>query len=349
MKRIVGVLAATLVGVVSLMLPQGSWAQEPGVPVGQPVVMPGIRLGAPYIGDLYFKSGEEVRVNEEVRGDAYVAGGRVEVDGRVRGDLLAAGGEVWIRGQVDQDLRVAGGEVTIDGQVDRNVTVAGGKVTLTDNALIAGNLVAAGGEVQVSDQARIAGKQVIKTPPQKDMNLKKDELMKPVQQAMSVLAGVAIVVKWLSTLVMGLLLVAVFPKTVGKMMAAGQKRAGNSLLWGAVFSLVAPIMGVLLLFTLIGLPLGLLTLVAVVVAWYVGKLVAMVYVGQYVLDKVKSHKLNLFAKGPNQYVSFLTGALVFLVLGLVPLLGWFAKLLLVWIGVGVLVQEKWAWYRQAEK
>lgn len=349
MKRIVVVLVAVVVWLVGLMVPKVSWAQTPGTQAGQPVIMPGIRLGGPYIGDLFFKSGDQVRLKEEIRGDAYLAGGRVEVEGRVRGDLLAAGGEVRIGGQVDQDVRVAGGEVVIDGRVDRNVTVVGGRVTIAEGAVIAGNLLAAGGEVQVSNQALIAGKQVIKSAQREQMKMEKSQLLEPVEQALSVMAGVIIVVKWLSTLAMGLLLVAVFPKTVTRMVSTAQKKLGNSLLWGLVFSLVAPIGGVLLLVTLIGLPLGLLTLVGTAVAWYIGKLVAMVYAGRFVMDKLGSKRLTLFAKGPNLYVSFLTGVLLFLVLGFVPLLGWFAKLLLVWVGVGVLVQEKLAWYNQAEK
>lgn len=349
MRRVIIGLIVTVVSLIGLVLPRDVWAQQSQARGNQPVVMPGIRLGAPYIGDLYFKSGEEVKVDEEVRGDAYVAGGRVEIDGRVRGDLLAAGGEVWVRGQVDQDVRVVGGEVTIDSQVDRNVTVVGGRVTVTEDAMIAGNLVAAGGEVRVSDRAQIVGKQVVKTPPQEKRETQGSQLFEPMQQALGIIAGVITVVKWLSTLVMGLLLVAVFPKCVTKMTDRAKKKPGRGLLWGAVFSLVAPVIGILLLFTVIGLPLGLLTLVALGVAWYIGKLVAMVYAGRYVMGKISSKKLNIFAKGPNLYVSFLIGIVLFLVLGFIPFLGWFVKLLLVWIGLGALVQEKWAWYRQTEK
>ena len=308
-----------------------------------------LSVGVPYIGDLYFKADGEVVIDEEVDGDAYLAGGQIQVDERVRGDLLAAGGEVRIDGRVDQDVRVVGGSVNLSGQVGRNVTVVGGTVSITKDAQITGNLVVVGGNVSVNERARIVGKTLIKTPPQEKVQKPRVKSLAAFEKAFGVVVSVLSAVKWLQFLVMGLLLIVLLPKTLTKLIKVSQKQAGRHLLWGIVGSIVLPVLAILSFLTIVGIPLGMIILALMIVAWYLAKLIVMIFIGYYILEKMNTQKIKIFKKDPGLYASFLLGLLVFLGLGFIPLLGWLAKLLLIWIGFGVLLQEKWVYYRQIEK
>ena len=308
------------------------------------------RLAMPYLGEVYFKTGEKIELDQDVMSDAYLAGGSVKVAGRVRGDLLVAGGEVVIDGEIDQDLRVAGGEVHLKGLVGRNVTMVGGRLVVDDQAQIAGSLVAAGGEVNVSDQAQIAGRKYIRTAPGDGIQKGKPATgMAPVKKFFGVMATVVSVVKWLSTLVMGLLLVALFPKTLTKMNANASKNVSKYLIWGLVASIVLPVIAVLSMFTIIGLPLGLMMMAVLAIGWYLAKLIAMIATGHFILIKANGRRLKIFEKAPSLYTSLLLGVAFFLILGYVPFLGWLAKLLLIWVGFGLLVHEKLACYKRVEK
>jgi len=307
------------------------------------------RLAMPYLGEVYFETGEKIELDQDVMSDAYLAGGSVKVDGRVRGDLLVAGGEVVIDGEIDQDLRVIGGEVHLKGLVGRNVTMVGGRLVVDDQAQIAGSLVAAGGEINVSDQAQIIGRKYIRTAPRDDMEKARSVGMEPIKQFFGVMATVVSVVKWLSTLVMGLLLVALFPKTLAKMNANASKKVSKYLIWGLVASIVLPVIAVLSMFTIIGLPLGLMLMAVLAIGWYLAKLIAMVAAGHFILSKANGRRLKVFEKAPSLYTSLLLGVVLFLILGYVPFLGWLAKLFLIWIGFGLLVHEKLAFYKRVEK
>lgn len=72
-------------------------------------------------GDLFVAS-ENVRVEGTVDGDVYVAGKQVEVSGHVTGDVLCACQSLRISGQVDGNVRNASNNLTVTGNVGRNVT-----------------------------------------------------------------------------------------------------------------------------------------------------------------------------------------------------------------------------------
>ncbi len=101
-------------------------------------------------GDDRFSAGEQVRLDEDVPGDAFVAAGRSLLEGRIEGDAVVTGGEVEVRGQVGDDLYAAGGDVRIEATVEGNVRAAGGTVRVARGADLKGSASLAGGRVEVA-------------------------------------------------------------------------------------------------------------------------------------------------------------------------------------------------------
>jgi cytoskeletal protein CcmA (bactofilin family) len=101
------------------------------------------------VGIDHFAAGSSVRVDRVVAGDLLAAGGQVDVAGRVRGDAIVAGGNVRLGGGLDKSLYAAGGQLTLAGAVANNVRAAGGEVTLLRGAEVGGNASLAGGRVEV--------------------------------------------------------------------------------------------------------------------------------------------------------------------------------------------------------
>lgn len=100
-------------------------------------------------GDDRYVAGDDVLLEEEVAGDALVAGGRSEVAGRVAGDAIVTGGTVDVRGEIGEDVYAAGGDVRVEATVRGNVRAAGGSVSLEPSGVVDGNATLAGGNVDV--------------------------------------------------------------------------------------------------------------------------------------------------------------------------------------------------------
>jgi MYXO-CTERM domain-containing protein len=102
------------------------------------------------LGQDRFMSGSDVRLEDEVFGDALLVGGSIDVMAIVHGDGAIAGHELDLRGPFRSDLYAAGGHVRLDGEVAGNARLVGGDVTLGPQAAIAGGVSIAAGRVDVA-------------------------------------------------------------------------------------------------------------------------------------------------------------------------------------------------------
>jgi cytoskeletal protein CcmA (bactofilin family) len=99
-------------------------------------------------GDVYL-SGERVKIEGTVDGDVFAAGKDIDIEGHVTGDVIAAGRSMRIRGQVDGNVRCAGNNVTITGTVGKNVTWFGDSVTLDASGKVGGGVTMFGGTLTI--------------------------------------------------------------------------------------------------------------------------------------------------------------------------------------------------------
>jgi cytoskeletal protein CcmA (bactofilin family) len=102
-------------------------------------------------GDIYL-SGERVRVEGTVDGDVYFAGKDIDIDGHVTGDVIGGCQSLRIRGQVDGNLRTAGNTGIITGNVGRNVTWFGDSVTVESTGKVGGTVSMFGGNLAIDGQ-----------------------------------------------------------------------------------------------------------------------------------------------------------------------------------------------------
>jgi cytoskeletal protein CcmA (bactofilin family) len=102
-------------------------------------------------GDIYL-SGERVRIEGTVEGDVFVAGKDIDIDGHVTGDVIGGCQSLRIRGQVDGNLRTAGNTGIITGTVGRNVTWFGDSVTVESTGKVGGTVSMFGGNLAIDGQ-----------------------------------------------------------------------------------------------------------------------------------------------------------------------------------------------------
>ena len=102
------------------------------------------------LGDDTFMSGNELRLEREVRGDAVLAGERITVAAPVRGDGVFAGGELELSGPFEQDVYAAGGQVHVTGNVAGSGRFAGGRVTFGPDSSARGGVSIAAGRAELT-------------------------------------------------------------------------------------------------------------------------------------------------------------------------------------------------------
>ena len=99
-------------------------------------------------GDIYL-SGERVRIEGTVEGDVFAAGKDIDIDGHVKGDVISAGRYLQLRGTVDGNIRSAGNTAVISGTLGKNMTWFGDAVTVDSTGKVGGGITMFGGTLAI--------------------------------------------------------------------------------------------------------------------------------------------------------------------------------------------------------
>jgi len=246
-------------------------------------------------------------------------------------DVNGSAGTLNIKGKVNGGITVNGNEIIIGNAVGKNVDVtlnSNGNLILLPQAKIAGNLnYEANTDSQLTKQN---GAEVIgQTSRQVGKDLSTD-WRSWATYAFSLL------VSFFSLLVVGLVLITLVPKIVLNIKAEMMSRPWPNILRGIGYAIVVPILAVVLMFTIIGFPLGLILIPLYLVALYLTKIFAAFTVGLYLL--------NYSAKGKKYGGSLIwplaLGLTLIIILGAIPFLGMLIKLALTFWALGAIVAVK---------
>jgi hypothetical protein len=244
--------------------------------------------------------------------DRIVLVGDVLVDrDEVAGDVVVADGDVVIRGTVDGDVIVADGDVTIRGAVDGDVVTFAGTATLGRRARVGGDLHYVDKEPVVTPGAQVDG-----------------ETKRFSGELKGVGAGIAIgfwIAVSVSLLLLGLLLALLAPRAADAIARTARAKIGSSILIGVGVFILLPIVAVLALVTVVGLPLGIILLLALVPLYAISYVTTAFVIGDRI---VKGSRIP----------AFIVGLLILRVLALIPIAGGLIGLLATIVGLGVLLK-----------
>ena len=367
------VIALLAVGLAAFTFAPTASLQTNSAPAPPAALNPDTTAAAPEHNDFLNAGENVDIKSEGATGDVVVAGANVKITGEVQGYVMAAGANVTVDAPIGNDLWAAGASVDVNAPVRDNAMLAGSSVTISDNAMIGGNAriaassvnilgrvtrnlqVGAANVVVASDiggNADLHGERVVIEPNavihgRLTIHSPNDPVISPQAQVMGGteyirsesgrkgiggwLSGWLIRFVWLS--ILGLFAVWFSSVWVNRVSDTLKRETGRSILTGLIAVIAAPILCILLLVTVIGIPLGVvlggITLVALMLS---GMFVAY-FIGGWITSQIKQWENSNLAK-------VLLGSLAVSIVIMLPWIGGLAKLLIVMFGVGAFIVER---------
>jgi hypothetical protein len=246
-----------------------------------------------------------------------VLSGRVEVEeDETLDNVVIFNGPALIAGHVKENVVAFNGNIRVTGQVDDNVIAFNGQAIILGSAEV-------GGDVRSSDEPVVAqGAQV--DGDVEEINFA--DVFSAVGVIFYILWWIALTI---SLLVLGLLFLWLAPRAAEAAVEVARTRVGASIGWGLAMFFGLPILSVIVLFTLLGAPLGFVGLFMLVPLVALGYVTSAYFLGRLILKK------------SNRFLAFLVGWGILRFVELVPVLGHLLSFAAIVYGIGALTVAAW--------
>ncbi len=320
-----------------------------------------INIDGKVTGDV-FCAGQSININGDVEGDVFCAGQSININGKIGGSLRVAGNSINLNGQVARngvaigasivtaasstigwDLLVLGNAYVLRGGIGRDLYGNAGKVNLAGQ--IGGNVDIKFGEQKNNDQPlTIAGTAKI------NGDVKYTSTNNAVIENGSVIKGQTVhnlpkvaarknnlsnlgwwwgkLISIFSALVIGLVLISFWREPIIKITDLMLAKIGPSFGWGIIALLLTPIIAIILLITIIGIPLSLILMALWLVALCLSKILAGILIGRGLLN-------NYWPKQKDSLISaMIIGVAIAYIIFSLPIIGGFISLLAMLWGLG---------------
>jgi hypothetical protein len=254
----------------------------------------------------------------EERDDFVVLTGRAEVgEGETFGNVVVFDGDAVVDGTVEDSVVVFNGNTTVAGTVAENVVSFNGLVTIRSGAEVGGDLVSRQTPV-VEDGATVRG----------ETRANPGELFRrPLPFFGLIAAWLAVSV---SVLVLGLLILWLAPRGADAVADVWRTATGPSVGWGLILLVGLPLLAIVLLITLVGIPFGVGLLLGLFLIYSVGYTLGALVVGGW------------FVKPPrSRMAAFLVGFAILRLLALIPFVAGLVGAAAAVIGLGALAVAVW--------
>ncbi len=306
------------------------------------------------IDDDFIAAGQSVINNGHVNGDIIAAGRTLSLVGNTRGNIRAAGYDITLKGitaknatiaantisidksaviygttmaaaqtvtvsgTLNRPLYAAGENIIIDGVVAGDVQVDARMLTVLPGAKISGNLSYAS-----DNDANVAPGTVAGTVTKKAPVITAKEFGK---KAEFTIANIFSKLWWIAgSFLLGALLIKIFgmffKDTPGTISASWLKYLGI----GILTLIVIPVASIILLVTVVGIPIAIVSIVGYVLLIFLAKIPVSIFIGDLIL------------KDKNIYLKLLAGLSILGLVYLIPYLGGLACFVVMLTGLGLLV------------
>ncbi len=263
---------------------------------------------------------KELRLNGTVGRNVMAWAGDVNFDEKstVNGTMTLGSGDSVLNGKLAGDLLSFSGSLQMDGNFGRNVMIRTGHLTIGPQTVIAGDTKAQlRREPEISPEAKF-GTPIQKTIIQHDSETSYSSPRYYWHQ----------VLLWGASFIFGLGLLLLVPGFFFDSVGAC-KRTLPAFGFGILFAIATPIMAIIVCITIVGIGVGITSLML----WAIALYAAQVVVGTWLGDRILGPSIGF---GPTLGHMAL-GLLILRVIGLIPYLGGWVSAVVICVGLGAFV------------
>lgn len=321
-----------------------------------------VRIEGRVEGDLY-AAGEYIFLTGDITGDVTAIGNDLTIEGSIGQDAYLVGRTISLkRAKVSDSLHVAGQDITISTDTLLGGSLLGAGSSIRSDATVARSLMLAGASIYhnapVLGETRLAGEDIT-LGPKTNINEDLTYFLSPengvIDNQAQVKGSTNVVTEpaewkqkrtideqnrrnfgyiWRAWSYVGMLLVGgiaiwLLKKPLDTAVSALHNQSLSALGTGLLISILTPPALLLLMFTVIGIPLALLTVPLYFILLYGGKIVISIALARTLFGAAS------FAKATPLFEMFV-GVTLYHLLKLIPVGGYFVSLLATWIGVGAI-------------
>lgn len=235
-----------------------------------------------------------------------------------------------VDGTVTEALFVISGTATVNGALNGDVTVISGTINLSESATVAKDVVLINSDINRTEGSMVGGSVHDRSFAFYDWQL----------TFLSVLfwIGTTIVI-----LFAGLLFAAIGGRQLNGAGNLISNRPGNVILAALIAGIGLPILAVVAIVTLVGIPVGIAMLIFLLPAlWFTGYLVAGTKLGNVILNRREGA-----TEAQHPYLAALLGLTILQFASLIPVLGFMLAWLAGAIGTGAVAYYAWRAWRGA--
>ena len=327
-----------------------------------------LNLTEPVAGDA-FLAGGQVAIATQIEGDLVAAGGEVSIGGNIGDDVYAAGGTVSLDAIVSGNVRIAGGDVTVgpatviagaasltggqvqfDGNTHDYLQVSAASVRL--NGVVHGDAELRSGDLSIGPETRIGGRLIYHGPSEpsvppgaeisggiefheSDVNLSFDP---PRDDLHDAARGIGSFFWFVGVFIAAVAFNLVAPGFAQRAAQFVGRDPLKSLGLGFAALVCAPILVILLLITVIGIPVGLILLTAYLLLLFLGWLTTATFIGQKILALFRA---NRAATTGWRFLALLVALLLLWFAGQIPYVGNWIQFAVLLAGMGALILAAW--------
>jgi hypothetical protein len=252
-----------------------------------------------------------------IDGDAVVA------SGESRGVVIVIDGNATIAGHAASVL-VIDGSVIIEGGTVDELVVIDGTVDARTGSVVTGNITLVDAEIQRAPGALIRGNIQHDTSYRLGEGLRIFGLIFGLGYALAVIIG-------------GLVVAAVAPQQTRHIGSIIADEPGRSILAALAAWIILPIVAIVAMVTIIGIPLGIAILVFLMPALaFIGYLAFGIRLGDYLIEKIRGQR-----ESDRPYLAVLLGIGGLVLVGWIPVLGSIISFLAACIGSGAIALAAW--------
>ena len=268
--------------------------------------------------DYLFAAGNSINIENATTKDAFVAGSQITITSSTIRDLYAAGQNVRIDSEISRNAYLAGDTVTINGAIYGDATVAAENIRIGKEAIITGTLkYPEDSKISISESAEISTKKTYKGSSNIEVKMTWVDILKST------------IYSYLSILLIAFILLSLGKKIFTKISKLERTTEKNlkMALQGLGLLIITPIAAVIVMITIIGFPLSIITLLLWGICIYLSIIPTSYYIGKWLLeDKVK-----------NDYLLLAISILVIKLLGILPVIGGLVTFVTIILGLGIIM------------